>query len=133
VDGTHELGLLQSQVLVLLASFCVWKKSLVYRDAMLQGIPLFRSDVRRFYTTFKTEVFKVPVSRPDDHAIPSGRPSVYYSIRLDDVPYRPDTSQTKHHPSGRRAFSVRTLLYREATVPSCIRPDVSAARPDASQ
>jgi hypothetical protein len=52
---------------------------------------------------------RFPISRPDDCAIPSGRPSVHCSIRLDDVPYRPDARQTKHHPSGRRVFSVRTL------------------------
>jgi hypothetical protein len=56
--------------------------------------------------------------RPDDEIFPSGRPSVHCSIRPDDVPYRLDSRQTKHHPSGWRAFSVRPLLYREATVPA---------------
>jgi len=41
------------------------------------------------------------------------RPSIF---RPDDVDFHPD------HP-----------LYREACVPACIRPDVSAARPDTSQ
>jgi len=58
--------------------------------------------------SFQDRSFRFPASRPDDSAIPSGRPSVYCSIRPDDVPYRPDASQTKHHPFGRRAFSVRT-------------------------
>jgi hypothetical protein len=37
---------------------------------------------------------KFLISRPDDRAIPSGRPSVHCSIRLDDVSSRPDTRQT---------------------------------------
>jgi hypothetical protein len=47
-------------------------------------------------------------SRPD-----ADRPSI---IRSDDVVFRSDLP-----------------LYREASVPDCIRPDVSAARPDAYQ
>jgi hypothetical protein len=93
-------------MLVLLASFCVWTKSLVCKDAVLQGIPLFRRISED--SVYKSENIRFPVSRSDDRAIPSGRPSVYCSIRPDDVPYHPDASQTKHHPSGRRAFSVRT-------------------------
>jgi hypothetical protein len=50
------------------------------------GIPLFR--------VCKSEEFKFPVSRPDDRAIPSGRPSVHYSIRPDDVSSRPNARQT---------------------------------------
>jgi hypothetical protein len=52
--------------------------------------------------------FRIPVILSDDRAIPAGRLSVHCSIRPEDMPYRPDASQTKHHPSGRRAFSVRT-------------------------
>jgi len=66
-------------------------------------------------------------------AVRTIEPSVHCSIRLDDVPFRPDAQQTKHHPSGRRIFPSGPLLFREATFPACIRPDVSAARPDASQ
>jgi hypothetical protein len=90
-----------------LALFCVWTKSLVCKDAFIRDSTI-QSDVRRFCTVFKSEVFRVPVSRPDDRAIPSRRPSVHCSIRPDDVPYCPDASQNKHHPSGRRAFSVLT-------------------------
>jgi len=61
----------------------------------------------------KSEEFKFPVSRPDDRAIPFGLPSVNRSSRPGDVPYHPDP-----------------ILYREASVPACIRPDVLAARPD---
>jgi hypothetical protein len=47
----------------------------------------------------------------------------------------PSGHQTiQYHPSRRRAPSIRTLtLYREVSIPACIRPDVSAARLDASQ
>jgi hypothetical protein len=93
-------------VLVLLASFCVLTKSLVCKDVVLQWIPLFRRISED--SVYKSENIWFPVSCPDDRAIPSRRPSVYCSIRQDDVPYRPDANQTKHHPSGRRAFSVRT-------------------------
>jgi hypothetical protein len=118
-------------LLVLLASFCVWTKSLVCKDVVLSRIPLFR--VMSEDSACKSENLWFPVSRPDDRAIPSGRPFVHCSIRLDDVPYRPDSRQTKHHPSGRRTFPSKPSLFQEATVPACIRPDVSAARPDASQ
>jgi hypothetical protein len=37
---------------------------------------------------FALRRFWFSVSRPDDRAIPSGRPSDHYSIRPDDVPYR---------------------------------------------
>jgi hypothetical protein len=46
--------------------------------------------------------------------------------RPDDVPYHPDSRQTKHHSSG-----PSTVLRR--FYPACIRPDVSAACLDASQ
>jgi len=59
-------------------------------------------------SVYKSENLWFPISRPDDRAISSGRPSVHCSIRLEDMPYHPDASQTKHHPSERRAFSVQT-------------------------
>jgi hypothetical protein len=54
----------------------------------------YQSIFRRLCTAKKIEEFKFPVSRPDNRAIPSGRPSVDCSIRLDDVPYRLDARQT---------------------------------------
>jgi len=41
----------------------------------------------------------------------------------------------KNHPSGRQELSVRTFFCIEKlqTVPACIRLDVSAARPNATQ
>jgi len=51
--------------------------------------------------------------------------------RPDDMPYRPDASQTKHHPSGRRTFPSGPSTVSRSFYPACIRPDNSAARPDA--
>jgi hypothetical protein len=106
-------------MLILLVSFCLDKNHLYVKDDVLQGIPLFRR-VSKDYAC-KLENLCFPVSRPEDRAIPSGRPSVYYSIHPDDVPYRLDTRQTKHHLSGRRAILSGPSLFREATVPA-LRP-----------
>jgi hypothetical protein len=105
----------------------VWTKSLVCKDA-LQGIPLFRSvsedsAIRKVGSLSTVRTTCHPVQTlicPLFHsfgqrAIPSGRPDRPSIIRLEDVDFRPDPS-----------------LHREASVPACIRPDVSAARPDAS-
>jgi hypothetical protein len=44
------------------------------------------------------------------------------------------TRSVQHHLSGRCASFVRTpTLYREVSVPACFHPDVSAARPEATQ
>jgi hypothetical protein len=70
---------------------------------------------------------------------PSGRsshpvrtPICHCSIRPDDVPYHPDAKQTKHHLFGRPAFSSGPSTVSRRFCPTCIRLDVSAARPDAS-
>jgi len=118
-------------VLVLLASFCVLTKSLVCKDVVLQGIPLFRRISED--SVYKSENLWFHVSRPDDRAIPSRRPSDHCSIHPDDVPYRLDASQTKHHPSGRRAFPFGPSTVSRSFYPACICPDNSAARPDAYQ
>jgi len=62
------------------------------------------------------------------------RTSIYHrSIRPDDVPYRPDSRQTKHHPSGRRVSPSGPSTVLRRFYPACICPDVSSACPDASQ
>jgi hypothetical protein len=81
---------------------------------------------------FALRRFRFSVSLSDDRAIPSGRPSDHCSISPDDVPYRPNAIQTKHHSSKRRALpSGPTTVLRRFYL-ACIRPDVSAARPDTS-
>jgi hypothetical protein len=49
------------------------------------------------------------------------------------MPYRPNANQTKHHPSGRRAFPSGPSTVSRSFYPTSIRPDISAARPDAYQ
>jgi len=81
----------------------------------------------------KDRRFWFPVSRPDDRAIPSGRPSDQCSIHPDDVPYRSNASQTKHHLSGLRAFPSGPSTVLRSFYQAWIHPDVSAARLDASR
>jgi len=79
-------------------------KSLVCKDALHRDSTIQKYFRDSALVTSQKNLF--PVSRLDDRAIPSGRPSVNCSIRLDDVPYRPDARQTKHS-FGRRVFSSR--------------------------
>jgi len=90
----------------ILASFCVWTKSLICKDAANRDSTV-QSKVRR--------ISKFPVSRPDDV---SSRPDARLSsiIRPEDVLI----------PSGH--FTVLRSFFA-----SLLRPDVSAARPDAYQ
>jgi hypothetical protein len=84
----------------------VWTKSLVCKDAVFTR----DSAIQKCFRRFCSQKSRFPVSRSDDRAISSGRPSVHYSILTDDVPYRSDARQTKHHPSGRRVFSSRPFI-----------------------
>jgi len=111
---------------------CLDKITCVYRCCFI-GDSTIQSDVRRFYTAFKTKVFgSVPAvwtiesSCPDAHL--TTVPSVWTTYHTVQTPVRPSIirSDDVHFPFG-------PLLYREATVPACIRSDVSVARSDASQ
>jgi len=84
----------------------------------------------RVSALFASQEKSVPWQLSGRLAIPSGRSSIHSSSRLDDMPFRPDTRQTKHHSSGRCGFCPDPPLYREASIPACIRPDVSATRSD---
>jgi hypothetical protein len=70
---------------------------LYVKDAVLQGIPLFKRVSED--SAYKSENLRFPVSCPNDRAIPSGRPFVNCSIRPDNVSYLPDARQIKHHLS----------------------------------
>jgi hypothetical protein len=118
---------------------------LYVKDAVLQGIPLFRR--------FCLQVRKSPVlcqpSGQSCHPIwmpiyplfhPSGRraiPSRCPTNQASSVRTTCHSIRTHDRPSIIRpddvTFCPDAPLYREASVPACIRPDVSAARPDASQ
>jgi hypothetical protein len=75
----------------ILALFCVWTKSLMCNDAVNRG-STFR--VMSEDSACKSEEFQVPCQPFGRCVIPSGRPSVYCSIRPDDVSFRPDIRQT---------------------------------------
>jgi hypothetical protein len=119
-------------LLVLLASFCLDKITCVYRCCFIRDSTI-QSDVRRFCTAFKTEVFgslpavqTIVPSRSDAHL--TTVPYVRTTCHIVWTPVRPSIirSDDVHFPFG-------PLLYREATVPACISPYILAARPDASQ
>jgi hypothetical protein len=74
----------------------------------------------------------VPFQPSGQSSHPVRMPICHCSIHLDDLPYRPDARQTKHHPFGRRAFPSGPSTVLRRFCPTCMRPDVSAARPDAS-
>jgi hypothetical protein len=57
----------------------------------------------------KDRRFQIPCQPSERRVIPSGRPSVHYSIRSDDVFILTGRQTDQHHPSGRRIFSVLTL------------------------
>jgi hypothetical protein len=93
------------------------------RDSTIQSI------FRRFCTACKSEDFQFPVNRPDD--LPSS-PDAHLSI-VPAIRTTYHTVRTPNRPSIIRPddmdFHPDHPLYREASVPACIRPDVSAARP----
>jgi hypothetical protein len=87
----------QHYMIVILASFCVWTKSLMCKDSVNKDSTC-QSIFRRLCTAKKIEDLCFNVSRPDD-----------VSSHPDDV-FIPTWRQTdQHHPSGWRVFSVRTL------------------------
>jgi hypothetical protein len=84
----------------ILASFCVWTKSLMCKDVVNRDSTC-QSIFRRLCTAKKIEDFRLPISRPD-HVL--SRPDAHLSIRPDDV-FTPTGCQTdQHRPSGRRIF-----------------------------
>jgi hypothetical protein len=108
----------------ILALFCVWTKSLMCNDAANKD-STFQSEVRR--------ITKLPVSHPDDV---SSRPDAHLSTV-------PSVWTTCHsvRTLDRQASPVRTTCFfrpdtyivSRSFCASLIRPDVSAAHPDAYQ
>jgi len=64
---------------------------------------------------------------------PFGCPYVHCSIRPDDVSSCPDTRQTSIIRPDNVSFRLDPPLYREASVPAWIRPDLSASCSDVHQ
>jgi len=113
----------------ILASFCVWTKSLMCKD-VVNRVSTCQSIYRRLCTAKKIEDFRFPVSRLDDV-------SSVQDAHLSTVPFvrttcssRPDARQTSIIRPDDVSYCPDPPLYREASVLACIRPDISAARPD---
>jgi hypothetical protein len=116
----------------ILASFCVWTKSLMCKDVVNRDSTC-QSIFRRLCTAKKIEDFRFPVSRPDDVLS-------HLDVHLSTVPFvrttctsRPNARQTSIIRPDDVPFRPNPTLYREASIPFCIRPNISAARLDASQ
>jgi hypothetical protein len=103
-------------------------KMLFNRDSTIQ------STSRRFCAIYKSEN-SIPCQPSGRCVILSGRPALQSFSHPDDMSYRPDTHQTKVSSVRTTWIPVQTFLCVEKlrTAPACIRPDVSAARPDDSQ
>jgi hypothetical protein len=84
----------------ILASFCVWTKSLMCKDAINMDSTC-QSIFRRLYTVKKIEDFRLPVSRPDDVLS-------RLDAHLSTAPFVRTTCHTVRTPD-RPASSVRTL------------------------
>jgi hypothetical protein len=84
---------LYKEVVRILASFCVWKKSLMCKDVVNMDSTC-QNIFRRLCTAKKIEDFRFPVSHPDDV---SSRPDVHLStvpsVRT-TCSSRPDAKQT---------------------------------------
>jgi hypothetical protein len=82
---------------------------------------------------FRVRRFSVPCQPSRRSSHPVQTTICHCSIHPDDVPYRPDSRQTKHHPSERRVSPSGPFIVSRRFYPACIYPDVLAACPDASQ
>jgi hypothetical protein len=94
----------------ILASFCVWTKSLICKDAANRDSTI-QSEVRR--------ISKFHVSRPDDvPSRPDAHMSTAPSVRTMCHPVRtPDNPASSVQMTC--FFRSDTSLYREASVPAC--------------
>jgi hypothetical protein len=119
-----KVWLQSTNTVSILASFCVWTKSLVCKDAVNRD-SIFQSLQVRRNSSSLSAVRTIEPSRPD----------AYYSCSIgpDDVPYHPDADSLASSIRTKCSSRPDLILSLEVSVPACIRPDVSAARPDASQ
>jgi hypothetical protein len=109
----------------ILASFCVWTKSLKYKDAVNRNSTIQSLQVRRNLSSLSA-VRTIEPSCLDAHLFTV--PSIWttcHPVRMLD---RPASSVWT-----KCSFCPDPILYREVSVPTCIRPTSSAACPDASQ
>jgi hypothetical protein len=81
---------------------------------------------------FRVRRFSVPCQPSGRSSHPVRTPICHRSIRPDDLPYGPYSRHTKHHPPGLGVSPSGPSTMSRRFYPACIRPNVSAARPDAS-
>jgi hypothetical protein len=103
----------------ILASFCVWSKSLMCKDAANRDSTC-QSIFRRLCTAKKIEDFRLPVSRPDDVL---SRPEAHLST----VPYVRTTCHPVRTPD-KPASSVRTTYFFSVRTLHCIEKLLSSLR-----
>jgi len=108
----------------ILALLCVWTKSLMCNDAANRDST---------FSEWSQKNFKVPCQPSERCVIPSGRPSVYCSIRPADVSFRPDIRKQASSVRPTCFFRPDTYIISRSFCANLLRPDVSAARPDAYQ
>jgi hypothetical protein len=116
----------------ILASFCVWTKSFMCKDAVNMDSTC-QSIFRRLCTAKKIEDFRFPVNRPHDV---SSRPEAHLftvpSVRT-MCSSRPDARQTSIIRPDDVSFPLGPYTVSRSFYPAYVRPDISAARPDAYQ
>jgi hypothetical protein len=123
----------------------------LYVKMLVNRVSAIRKCFRRFCTVCKSEI-SVPCQPSGRRVIPFGRPAVQSFIHPDKVVFRPDAHQLRNiRPNDMsyrldahqtKASSIRmtwipvlTFLFVEKlrAAPACIRPDISAARPNDPQ
>jgi hypothetical protein len=109
----------------ILISFCVWTKSLKCKDAINRD-STFSESASQKNSSSLSAARTIEPSHSDAHlsTVPSFR-TTCHTVRMLDRPA--STVRTKC------SFRPDPILYREVSVPACIRPDVLAACLDASQ
>jgi hypothetical protein len=104
--------------------YSVFGQNYLYVRMLQTGIPLFRVKLEEIQSSLSAVRTMCHPVRMPTVPTPSVR-TTCHTVR---------TQTVQHHLSGRRAPSIRTpTQYRETSVSACFRPDVSAARLDATQ
>jgi hypothetical protein len=109
----------------ILALFCVWTKSLICKEAVNKD--------STFRVMSRLEENSSSLTASGQCVIPSGRPSVYCSIRPDDVSSRPDARHSSIIRPDDVLLPSGHFTVSRSFCASLLRPDVSAALPDAYQ
>jgi hypothetical protein len=109
-----------------LASFCVWTKSLMCKDAVNRDSTC-QSIFRRLCTAKKIEDFRFPISRPDDvlsrpDAHLSIAPFVRMTCHTDQTTDRPASSVRTTYLSVQTLHCIEKLLFQLAFIRTSQHP-----------